>query len=181
MLQRRLATQVLRALCICLAAALLIAACATVPQYDQTTDANITSLQKEVDSQLVQWITYARIGDADSLKKSSYSASIDFYNKVDTDLTSLELRMEAVPDPSTAKLPLIFENFRTQINNLRTTHQKDTNLSAITYTALRNQLNAQFAVLLTFELSLKGVGSTSTSSTESTATKTATSKASPAH
>jgi hypothetical protein len=37
--------------------------CATVPQYDQTTDTSITALQKEVDTQLVQWLALQRAGD----------------------------------------------------------------------------------------------------------------------
>ncbi len=157
--------------------AALISSCATAPQYDSTTDSDISNLQKEIDSQLVQWIACARIGNSDAIKKSSYQENVDFYSKVDTDLTALELRIEAVPDKSTAKLPAFFGSLRTQLKNLQDTHEKKHNLPEVVLVPIRNQLNAQFAVLLTYELSLKGVGSPSTATTQSTSTKTAASKA----
>jgi hypothetical protein len=155
----------------------ILASCATPPpQYDATTDSDISTLQKEIDSQLVQWIVDDRLGDADSLKKASYASSTQFYAKVDTDLTALELRMEAIPDSSTIKLPDFFTSLRTQLTHLQTAHQKDGHLVEPVLVVTRNQLNAQFAVLLTYELSLKGVSSPSKSSTTSTATTTAAKK-----
>jgi hypothetical protein len=154
-----------------------LASCATAPQYDATTDSDISSLQKEIDTQLVQWIVDDRLGDADSLKNASYASSTQFYAKVDTDLTALELRMEAIPDASTVKLPDFFTNLRNQLLiNLKNAHQKDGHLVEPVLEVTRNQLNAQFAVLLTYELSLKGVSSPSKSSTTSTATTTAAKK-----
>ncbi len=153
-----------------------LASCATAPQYDATTDSDISNLQKEIDTQLVQWIVDDRLGDADSLKKATYASSTQFYAKVDTDLTALELRMEAIPDASTAKLPDFFTNLRTQLTNLQNAHKKDGHLVEPVLVPIRNQLNAQFAVLLTYELSLKGVSSPSKSSTTSTATTTAAKK-----
>jgi hypothetical protein len=157
-------------------ASLLLASCAA-PQYDEKADAQITGLQKEVDSQIVQFIADAHAGDAESLKKSSYANNVDWYNKVDSDLSSLELRMEAVVDPSTKNLPQIFGNFRTQMSNLQTVHKKKKNLGWVDWTATRNQLNVTFAVLLTYELSLKAAGTSSSGTTKSTATDTANAKA----
>ena len=153
-----------------------LASCASAPQYDATTDSDISNLQKEIDTQLVQWMVDDRVGDADALKKASYASSTQIYAKVDTDLTALELRMEAIPDASTVKLPDFFTNLRTQLTNLQNAHQKDGHLPEVVLVAIRNQLNAQFAVLLTYELSLKGVTSPSKSSTTSTATTTAAAK-----
>jgi hypothetical protein len=156
---------------------LVLASCAsTPPQYDATTDADISNLQKEVDSQLVQWITYDRIKDAASLEKGSYQANVAFYAKVDSDLSALELRMEAVPDESTKKLPQFFSNLQQQFMNLQNAHQAEKNLKEVVLVPIRNQMNAQFAVLLTYELSLRGVSSPKQSSTESTSTATAASK-----
>jgi hypothetical protein len=154
----------------------MLASCVTAPQYDATTDSDISSLQKEVDTQLVQWIVADRLGDADSLQKAGYAASVPFYARTDTDLTALELRMEAVPDKSTEKLPEFFGSLRTQLANLQNAHKKDGHLVEVVLVVIRNQLNAQFAVLLTYELSLKGVSSPSKSSTTSTATATAAAK-----
>lgn len=154
----------------------ILAACVTAPQYDATTDSDISNLQKEVDTQLVQWIIDDRMGDADSIKKATYAGNIPFYAKIDTDLTALELRMEAVPDKSSEKLPEFFASLRTQLANLQSAHQKDGHLVEVVLVVTRNQLNAQFAVLLTYELSLKGVSSPSKSTTTSTATTTAAAK-----
>src|ERR1700691_801510 len=52
-----------------------LASCASAPQYDATTDSDISSLQKEIDTQLVQWMVDDDLGDADSLKKASYASS----------------------------------------------------------------------------------------------------------
>lgn len=169
----------LSALCCAFLISIFVISCASVPQYDAETDNQITTLQKEIDSQIVKFIGFSRQTDAASKTKGSYSQNIDFYNKIDTDITSLELRMEAVPDPSTKNLPQIFNNLRKQIDNIQDAHKTKGNLPEVVWTALRNQLNAQFAALLTYELSLKGVGSPSSSTMQSTSTATASSKASP--
>jgi hypothetical protein len=153
-----------------------VASCVSVPQYDATTDTNLTNLQKEVDSELVLLISLQREGDPASLKKAAYQQSIDFYNRVDTDLTSVELRMEAVPDPSTSNLPQIFANLRAEFGSLQDTHRQQVNLDEHYLIPVRNLLNVQFASLLTYELSLKGVQTPSTATTSSTAVSTATAK-----
>ncbi len=163
----------LRAAALCLP--LLILSCAPPPQYDQQTDAQLTALQKEVDSRIVQFISDGRAGDAASLKQGGYAQNIDWYNNVDSDMTSVEMRMEAIPDPSTANLPAFFDNLRTELAAVRKDHQAKGNLSPIVWIVTRSQLNAQFAVLLTYELSLKKGGSPG--ATSSTATATAAAKA----
>jgi hypothetical protein len=157
----------------------VLASCVTPPQYDDQADTQITNLQKEVDSQVVKFISDARQGDAVSLKDSSYLQNIKWYNQVDVDLTSLELRMESSSDPSTANLPQFFDNLRTEFSKIQKDHQGKGNLNVVVWTVSRGQLNAQFAILLTYELSLKNVKSSSASSpsTQSTATANASAKA----
>ena len=151
--------------------------CGGPPQYDDKADTQLTDLQKEVDSQIVQLISWQHQHDSASLKKASYAQNVDWYNKVDTDTMALELRMEAVSDPSTANLPQFFDNLRTQFTNIKTSHAADTNLEEEIWIVLRSQLNVQYATLITYELSLKGVSSASSSSTKSTSTTNATAKA----
>ena len=159
----------------------LCASCGGAPQYDDTANMQLTNLQKEVDSQIVRFISDDRQHDPASLKDANYSQNIKWYNNVDTDSTALELRMEAIVDPSTANLPEIFNNLHAQMMNIENLHRKEGNLPAVVWIPLRNQLNAQFAVLLTYELSLKNVNSTSSSpSTKSTATAAANAKVSTA-
>lgn len=119
--------------------AVVLAAWVSVPQYDQTTDSAISSLQKEVDAQLVQWISDEKDNTDASKNDASYARNIKFYDKVDTDLTSLELRMEAVPDPLTSRLTTFFTSLRQQLADVRDLHQKKGNLSATFLTPTRAQ------------------------------------------
>lgn len=157
---------------------ILTTSCAGAPQYDATTDSDISNLQNETDTQMVKMISLYQQGDAASLESASYPNNVAFYNKFNVDITSLELRMEAVPDASNANLPQIFANTRTQMQSISTADKKGDFNSDIAWTASRNHLNVDFAILLTYELSLKGVSSPSSSSTHSVATKTAEAKAS---
>jgi hypothetical protein len=132
-----------------------LAACAS-PQYDSQADTSISSLQKEIHSQIDAWI---------SGTNPAYSDNVKFYNTVDTDLSSLEIRMEATPDPSSANLPTVFSNLKTELASMQSVHKKQSRLSSFYLHATQNLFDAQFAVLLTYELSLKTTGSGSTTST----------------
>jgi len=159
-----------RKLSVVLVIGLLVSGCVSAPQYDATTDSDISSLQNEIDSELVQWTSLAQAGDAASLQKQSYAQNTSFYDKVDSDLETLELRLEAVQDPSTANMPQYFSNIRAQIANLKALHEKNNNLDALTLKGIRPTMNLNFAILLTYELSLKGVASNNSTATSSTAT-----------
>ncbi len=112
----------------------LVTGC-TAPLYDEQTDKEITALQREVDSRL--------------------AALSDFYDKADSDLVILRTRMLASADPSAAKLAPVFDNLAASIADLRKVHEAQGRLGATALVAIRNQLNAQFSILLTYELALK--------------------------
>lgn len=133
---------------------LLVAGCA-VPLYDEQTDKEITALQREVDGRLTAWITLARSHDTASVAKLSYAQNSEFYDQVDTDLTVLRTRMLASADPSSAKLAPVFDNLAASIGDLRKVHEAQDRLGAAALVATRNQFNAQFSTLLTYELVLK--------------------------
>jgi len=160
----------------------LVAGCASLPQYDSTTDTNLTSLQKEIDWQIVEWTSDANSTDATTKAKLLNSNNIDFYNKVDTDIESVELRMEAVPDASNQNLPQYFTNLRQMLTNLKAGEQgmealtPSSNLSSTSLAATRWQFAAQFAPLITYELQLKGVSSPKKAKTSSASTDTAKAK-----
>lgn len=82
--------------------------------------------------------------------------------------------MEATPDPSTANLPIVFSNLSNQIGSLRTLHSDQDTLSEPYLRGEQQLLDAQFATLLTYELSLKTIGGGTTQST-ATAKNTTTS------
>lgn len=143
----------------CSVITVLLAACAA-PQYDSKADSSISDLQSKLHRAINGWISGST--------KAAYADNIGFYDDVDTSLKSLELRMEATPDASTANLPIYFNNLRTEISNLRATHKEYGTLSSYALKATQSQLDSQFAVLLTYELSLKtagGGGSTQSAAT----------------
>lgn len=144
---------------LCSVILLIVAAC-TAPQYDSKADTSISDLQSKLHRTIDGWIS----GSTDP----TFNKNIAFYDDVDSSLKGLELRMEATPDASTANLPVYFSNLRTQLSNLRATHKEYGTLSEFALRATQNQLDSQFAVLLTYELSLKTVGGGG--STQSTAT-----------
>lgn len=158
---------------------LVTAGCASVPQYDAVTDAAVTALQREVDGRLVALQSAAEriaagstagVPDTDAQQILSYAANGAFYDTVEADLTALELRMEAVQDPSTANLPQHFQTIRTMLANLRQLHRAQNGLGARAIGITRLQMNAQFATLITYELALKGVAAPKQAATSSTAT-----------
>ena len=167
--------------------ACLLSSCVTVPQYDATTDASLSSVQSEIDAKMVELSYDVRSKNPADNAKATYAQNAAFYSKVDTDLESLELRMEAVPDASNKNLPAIFGGIREMLTNFENTQQQlDAEqpprlMAAGTIQTTRNQFNAAIAPLITYELMLKGVSSPKTADTSSTATKTASAKAASAN
>ncbi|QYE35411.1 MULTISPECIES: hypothetical protein [Sphingosinicellaceae] len=159
-------------LCLALPLAVLPAACVTVPQYDATTDSAISAVQREIDGRLVTLISAAESTDPAVRQSASFARNAAFYDQVDSDLVALAMRMEAVQDRSTANLPQFFANLAQQMSNLKAAHKTDDIIPGPVVAITRKQLNANFAVLLTYELSLKGVASAGKASTTSTATAT---------
>jgi hypothetical protein len=161
----------------------LLAACASIPQYDAATDTMLSGLQSEIDAKLVEWVSDVRSSDPAVRAKAAYGANVEFYNKVDADMESLELRMEAVPDASNRNLPQYFINLRQFIDNIKTAQQAlgaqspPALLGPGAVTQTRWQVAAQLAPLITYELTLKGVASPGKASTSSAATTSAKARA----
>lgn len=152
--------------------ALWLVGCGTV-NYDDQADQQLTSITQEIN---LQFLTWAHQIDATPPKPAGYDAK--FYDKVEADITTLQIRMEASQDPATQKIVGIFSSLLDQIEQIRQLHmaQKTFNNSAFLRAEL-DLLNAQLSVLTTFELSLKpsqasGSPSAKTQSTSTTATQT---------
>lgn len=148
----------------CLSLLLLSAGCATV-SYDQQADQQITSVTQEVNLQLLTWAEQAESG-----KAVPYDTS--FYDKSEADISTLQIRMEASQDPATQKLIDIFKSLTSQIEELRGLHKKQNNLSGPFFRAELQLLSVQLATLTTFELSLKGSQSRTSSSAKTSSTAT---------
>jgi hypothetical protein len=150
-----------------LAALAVIAACA--PTYDETTDKQIMSVQQETDAGFVRLIGLARrieslrnLTDPTSQKelaearaKASYEANADFYDSVDADLTSLQLRMTSTPDLSTTKLDASFKALWDNLNDIRQFHSEHGFIGAQALTSARVAINQQFKTFMQYELNLK--------------------------
>ncbi|MCK4133210.1 hypothetical protein QN078_10440 [Ralstonia nicotianae] len=150
-----------------------LAGCATVT-YDPQADQQLTTLTQDINSQLSNWAI-----TSESTKKS-IPFDPSFYSKVESQVATLEIRMEATQDPASVKIAGIFNDISDQIDKVRILHQKQNNLSSVFVRAQLRLINAQLAALTTYELSLKGAAS-GTGSTTSTATTTAQAKATAAN
>jgi len=143
--------------------AFLICSCTTAPQYDAKADTDIGNLQSKLHLRINNWISGS--------KPVTWSNdNISFYDDIDNMLKSLEIRMEATPDPSTANLPIVFSNLSAEITSLKTLHMQQGKLSEAYLRAKQQQLDAQFAALFTYELSLKTAATGGGGATQSTAT-----------
>ena len=124
----------------------LFTACATI-NYDQQADQQITALTQQINLQYLSWESQAR-----SNGPVAYDAK--FYDTVEASLATLEMRMTASQDASSAKLTQLFQNLMQQLENERKFHQEHA-LDAAYCHAERLLINTQLAVLTTYELSLK--------------------------
>jgi hypothetical protein len=158
-----------------LAVGLLVAAC-TAPPYDEQTDRLISALQSDVDGQIVMLISLDhRITElsgatsdasrkvlAEARAKAGYEANAAFYDKLDSQLTSLRLRIDALPNEATANIDRSIDELRANLlsdqGSLRSVHQQQGILSESYLVNERKLLNAQFQALLTYELVLKTGG-----------------------
>src|ERR1041384_3826535 len=92
------------------AVCLVLVAC-SAPPYDEQTDRLISALQSDVDSQIVMLLSLdrrvaelsganndlARKSLAEARARAGYDANAAFYDKLDSQLTSLRLRVDALP------------------------------------------------------------------------------------
>jgi len=155
-----------------LAIGLVLVAC-SAPPYDEQTDRLISSLQSDVDSQIVTLLSIdrkiaelagantdpARKALAEARARAGYEGNAAFYDKLDSQLTSLRLRIDALPNEATPNLDRSIDDLRANLlggeGSLRSLHQQQGILSEAYLRTIRRQLNAQFQALLAYELVLK--------------------------
>jgi hypothetical protein len=151
----------------------------SAPPYDEQTDRLISTLQYDVDSQLVTLLSLDRqiaessTASSDAGRKAlveakaraGYEANAPFYDKLDSQLTSLRLRIDALPNEGTSDLDRSIDELRANLlsgeGSLRSVHQQRGVLSQAYLQNERRILNTQFQALLSYELVLKagsGIG-----------------------
>ena len=176
MISRFLAKSILTLSCINVT--LILTGC-SVPQYDSQTDQLITSLQTDTDSLLVHLISLDQqiaslSGKTDKTSiaalavarsSASYASNSSSYNKINVDFLALKTRVDAEPNASTNHLDKALQDISDNLfgsGSLENQHMADNVLSAAYLTPEQKILDAQFSVLLTYELVLKSGSSSST-------------------
>jgi len=160
--------------------AAFVVAC-TPPPYDDQTDKAISTLQSDVDTEIVSLLSFAHTasaggsGASDAKTKGGYQANKTFYQKVDVELMSIKLRVDAAPSVSTSQMDKALEALRQNIlsgpGSLQSVHQQEDLPGEAYFTTERTILAQQFQALLTYELLLKN-GSASTNNTTTGTTPT---------
>jgi len=155
-----------------LAVGLVLVAC-SAPPYDEQTDRLISELQYDVDSQIVMLLSLdreiARLSTrtddvsrkalAEARANAAYEANIGFYNKVDTELNSIRLRVASAPNEATQSiarsLDALEQNLLSTKGSLRSEHELRGILSETYLRIERSVLNQQFQALLAYQQVLK--------------------------
>jgi len=164
----------------CFAASLFCVGCAA-PQYDDQVDKAISTLQSDIDTELVvlsslgRRIQYLRDKtDASSLKalaeaqaKASFDANSASYDKIRVDLTTVQIRVSASPSPATAQVNQALVSLNANLfmdpKSLVEVHRQQGVLGADYVMLQENILDQQLIALLRYVLVLKTGGSPSTS------------------
>ncbi|HXR34614.1 MAG TPA: hypothetical protein VN754_01620 [Candidatus Binataceae bacterium] len=145
----------------------ILASCA--PTYDSIADQMLVDTQKQADDGLLKLESLAVMIDtlgkspnasdqkavADARRQASYGSNMDFYNNLQSSLTTLDTRMTATPDLSTPKLNNALSNLEKNVNEVRTTHAAENTLGADYVKASKQILDQQFKALTVYELTIK--------------------------
>lgn len=138
-------TKWLWVLCGCMA----LSGCQTI-LYDAQADQQITSLGQEVNQQLLTW-------EFDEARKPG-SAAYDpkYYAKVESDLTMLQMRINAGSGSNEAVLPDVFSTMQKLLDDEQSAHSNPgRKVDGVFFHAERGLWNTQLATLTSYELALK--------------------------
>jgi hypothetical protein len=128
-----------------------------IASYDETTDQNVTALQRKMETFLTELET------KDGLPECSYSNNSAFYTQAKVDLSAIKVRVDAIPnnDITAEQIALLAGS----LQDLQSLHQlKDKNtttqgalkcISIDEIKALRSAFNASFTAILKLELAKK--------------------------
>jgi hypothetical protein len=147
------------------------------PQYDDQTDKAVTTLQTDIDTQLISLITLGRkieslTGNssseamktlADAKSKASFDSQSAGYDKIQVDLTTVRIRFDAEPSAYTAQADAALDSLNsilfTAPTSITQTHRQQ-NILGANYCQLEEVLlDQQLIALLKLELVLKNGGS----------------------
>jgi hypothetical protein len=160
-----------------LALSLGLVSCA--PTFDDQSDKEISNLQHLVDAKIVSLIavdrrltsirsqaSQAARTEAVKLKQeASYSANMGFYDDVDADLTSAQMRVDSSSDASKSNADSSFEALReilvsapaagAEPTSMQAVHEAQDRLGQAFLTSTRREVNTLFATLMRYEMTIK--------------------------
>lgn len=128
-----------------------------IASYDETTDQNVTALQRKMETFLTELET------KDGLPECSYSNNSAFYTEAKVDLSAIKVRVDAIPNNDITAEQIVL--LTSSLNDLQALHQlKDKKtttegelkcVSSDEIKALRSAFNASFTAILKLELAKK--------------------------
>jgi len=150
------------------AGSLLFLSCA--PTYDSIADQLLVDTQKQADDGLLKLETLSERIDSlqkgstrndrkavvEAKRQASYASNTDFYNSLESSLTTLDTRMTAMPDLSTPKLKNALSALERNVSDIRDIHASESILRANYLKEARQILDEQFKALMVYELTIKG-------------------------
>jgi len=145
---RPMSTKWLWVLCGCMA----VSACQAI-LYDAQADQQITSLGQEVNQQLLTW----EFDEARQPGSAAYDPK--YYAKVESDLTMLQMRINAGSGSNEAVLPDVFSTMQKLLDDEQAAHSSQSRkVDGAFFHVERGLWNTQLATLTSYELALKQSG-----------------------
>ena len=146
---------------------MLFLSCA--PTYDSIGDQVLVDTQKQADDGLLKLETLAARIDSlqkrsnpndrkalvEAKRQASYASNTDFYNSLESSLTTLDTRMTAMPNLSTPKLTNALSALERNVAEIRDVHASQDILTENYWKDARKILDEQFKALTVYELTIK--------------------------
>jgi hypothetical protein len=149
------------------------------PAFDGQSDKEVSDLQHLVDAKIVSLIAVdrrlmsiesrdsssARTEVAKLKQEASFSANMGFYDDVDADLTSAQMRVDSSSDASKSNADSSFEALReilvsapapgTDPTSMQAVHEAQDRLGQAFLISTRSEVNTLFATLMRYEMTIK--------------------------
>lgn len=149
------------------------------PAFDDQSDKEISNLQHLVDAKIVSLIAVdrrlmsiqsrasqaTRTEVAKLKQEASYSENMGFYDDVDADLTSAQMRVDSSSDASKSNADGSFEALReilvsapaagAEPTSMQAVHEAQDRLGQAFLISTRREVNTLFATLMRYEMTIK--------------------------
>ncbi|MGG7445056.1 hypothetical protein ACQ3G7_03075 [Kosakonia oryzendophytica] len=128
------------------------------PNYDAVSEQQISSIQNEIDLKLSSWteVIDREQKPLSEIKEIQYANNIDFYNKVQADLRSLEIRLSLNKNPQIRQQLITFsQSLSKQLTTFQNDHKQRGYLFRPQIENQRKLFNVQMKSLLATQQQFK--------------------------